>query len=70
MNEPRITINGIELRVGAAMTVRCAIECFASTLQSEGCGDDEHGKLMTQGYLARIAEIRELIFANTSTESK
>lgn len=61
MTEPTITINGAPLSVGQSMTVRAAIETLAADLDINGCGDDEHGKQMTDGYLARINEIRELM---------
>ena len=61
MTEPRITINGTTLSVGQSMTVRVAIESLAADLGANGCGDDEHGKQMTAGYLVRIHEIRELM---------
>lgn len=57
MSEPAITINGRPLTEGQAMTMRVALENFAMDL-TEGLGDDEHGKLMTGLYRARIAEIR------------
>ena len=55
--EPRITINGQELTSAQAMTIRVAVGSFASELNAEGLGDDQHGKAMTAGYLARIDEI-------------
>jgi hypothetical protein len=60
-DEPAITINGLALTTGQAMTVRCAIESFAASLVADGLGDDETDKEMCAGYLARIAEIRGMI---------
>lgn len=60
--EPDITINGTTISLGMSMTVRVAIESFASDLNHNGLGDDELGVDMTKGYLANIAKIRELIF--------
>lgn len=60
-SEAAITINGHALTVGQSMTVRCAIEGFASSLSDGGLGDDEHGRRMTEGYLARIREIRGMV---------
>jgi len=60
--EPSIEVNGVALTTAQAMTVRVAIESFASDLQGGGLGDDEHGKAMTAAYRARIDEIREIIF--------
>lgn len=62
MSEPSVTINGQFLTEVQAITVRCAIEGFASLLTEEGLGDDAHGKAMVAGYLQRISEIREMIF--------
>lgn len=44
------------------MTVRGAIESFAQQLHAEGLGDDETGKAICDGYLARIREIRILLY--------
>ena len=60
--EPSITINGMPLTDGQAMTVRVAIENFAHDLHFDGLGEDETGRDITKGYLARIGEIRRLIF--------
>lgn len=57
MSEARITINGVELTVGQAMTIRCALNSFGASLADGGLGDDEHGNTMTEIYLANIREI-------------
>ena len=59
--EPVIIVNGVPLSLGQAMTVRAALNGFCSTLREEGLGDDEHGKMMTEGYLARTKEVFELM---------
>lgn len=56
-----MTINGMPLTIGQSMTVRNAIECFASFLTEDGLGDDETGNAMTQSYLDRIGEIRRMM---------
>ena len=56
------TLNGTPLNIGQAMTLRVALESFASSLVSEGLGDDEIGRGMVKGYLARIEELREIIY--------
>lgn len=61
MTEAQITINGHGLTAGQAMTVRCALNSFGASLVEDGLGSDEHGKAMTEGYLARIREIREMM---------
>lgn len=61
----KININGRELSEPQAMTVRVAIEAFASDLaEPNHLGDDAHAKSMTTEYLARIDEIRDLIFGD------
>lgn len=66
MEEPRIIINGIDLSPGAAMTVRVAIEHFATDLLEDGLGQDKVGVAICKGYLDRINEIRKAIFPNLS----
>lgn len=61
MVEANITINGNPLSVGQAMTIRVAIESFAIDIDATGLGEDDHGQRMTEAYLARIREIRELM---------
>lgn len=43
------------------MTIRVAIESFAADLVSDGLGDDEHGKKMTEAYLQNIDAIRKIM---------
>lgn len=57
IDEPKITINGKVLNDAQAMVIRVAINSFKIDLQSNGLGDDEHGKIMTKLYLERIKEI-------------
>lgn len=61
MQEPSITINGKQLSEGQAMAIRVAIESFALDMDTNGLGEDDHGEKMTQAYLSRIREIRELM---------
>ena len=56
MSEPVITINGHALTPAQAMTVRCAIEAFASTVL-----DPEAGAIGPM-YLDRIREIRRMMY--------
>lgn len=58
--EATITVNGHALTFGQSMTVRVALENMARELVNEGLGDDAHGSRMTQAYLGRIREIREM----------
>lgn len=59
--EPDVTINGVRLTKGQAMTVRVALESFALDL-SEGLGDDEMGQKICEGYKGQIESIRRIIF--------
>lgn len=54
--EPRIVINGVPLTTAQAMLVRVALSGF-----DPDCGDDEHGRLMTAAYRARLSEVLDLI---------
>jgi hypothetical protein len=60
IDEPKIIVNGTLLTTGQAMTVRVAIQSFASDLVENGLGEDEHGISMTKNYLDRIKEINTL----------
>lgn len=59
--EADIVINGRRLSVGQSMTIRVAIEAFASDLALNGLGDDENGKKICSLYQANIGKIREFI---------
>ena len=61
MKEPVIIINGILLGEGASMTIRVAIEEFASALKN-GLGKDPLGTSIYEGYLNQITEIRKVIY--------
>ncbi len=60
--EPIIIINGQQLGVGEAMTVRVAIESFSMSLVEEGLGEDEMGKSIAKGYLNSIVNIRTKMY--------
>ena len=58
MSEPTISVNGTQLTNSQAMTVRVALGAFLIDLaDADALGDDEHGRAMTRGYKARLAEI-------------
>lgn len=64
--EPLITIWGKELSISQSMTIRVAIESFASDLMHNGLGDDEICKKMVAGYMQRIEEIRVLMLGTAT----
>jgi hypothetical protein len=57
MTEPKITVNGVELSVGQAMTLRVALTSFIFGMKEDGLGDDEHGIAMASGYIDRGSEV-------------
>ena len=59
--EPIIIINGKATTEAQAMTIRCALDSFYSTLREEGLGDDDHGRSMVNSYCKNIEDIRKLI---------
>lgn len=59
--EPLIRVEGELLTDAQAMTLRVAMESFASSLYTDGLGEDEHGKVMAVAYLNRIDEIRKIM---------
>lgn len=61
-NEPEIFINGVLISASCAMTLRVAIESFASSLIDDGLGDNEEGLSYVKVYLQRIDEIRGHFF--------
>jgi hypothetical protein len=60
-DESIITVNGIQLTEGQAMTVRVALGQFVMELSHNGLGDDEHGKALVKGYQERAHEIFKLM---------
>lgn len=59
--EAQITINGHDCTGAESMTIRVALESFASSLVGERLGDDEHGKRLKEAYSCAINEIRRKI---------
>jgi hypothetical protein len=62
-----ITINGSTLTEAQNMTIHTAVQNLATDLTNDGLGDDETGKAICAGYLARIAEINRLMFEREET---
>ena len=61
INEADITINGVKLTSGQAMTIRVALQSFAVDLLSNGLGGDDTGEKIKDAYLARMREINAII---------
>ncbi len=58
MNEPKITINGVDLTEAQAMTMRVALSNFGAAMaQPYALGADDHGKAMARLYTERSGEI-------------
>lgn len=55
--EPAITVNGVRLSEGQAMTVRVALATFVMDLSHNGLGEDKIGKSIATGYKERAHEI-------------
>lgn len=57
-----ITVNGVVLTLGQAMTVHVALNAYAAELNAKKypLGKDEHGRAMKEGYLRNIGEIQKL----------
>jgi len=67
MGEPAITINGVPLSEGQAMTVRVACTDYQFRLMHEpdACGTDEHGLRMHAAYSERLHEVLTLMTGGT-----
>jgi len=59
--EASVIINGVVMPVSACLTLRVAVESFASTIQGT-LGDDGHGKRMEAGYKENIMLIRQAMY--------
>lgn len=58
-----MTVNGAFLSEGQVMTVRIALESFAMSLgPQDSMGADDQGKHMRSAYLARLEEIRKMMY--------
>jgi hypothetical protein len=59
--EPKKTINGKQLTLAQAMTVRVALGSFHISLTAEGLGNDAAGQAICDGYLAQLQTIFPLM---------
>jgi hypothetical protein len=61
-DEPRITINGVELSRAQAMTLRVTLTSSLANLSDEDAlGDDEVGRSLASAYRSRMREIIQLM---------
>jgi hypothetical protein len=60
--EALVIVNGHALTQAQSLTLRVALEHFAASL-AEGLAADEYEHTMTTACLARIAEIRDFLYA-------
>ncbi len=68
-DEPEIIINGVRCTEGMAMTLRVAITMFSHDINTNGLGDDEHGKKMVSGYNAQVSAIFKLMRLNEKKDA-
>ena len=66
---PCISINGAECSKGAVSAIRVAVEAFSTNLIEDGLGDDDRGRELSRGYLARLSEVRDALFNTRAPES-
>lgn len=60
--EPHVVINGVELTRAQSMTLRVALGSFLMGFNDPNyLGNDEHGRAMRMGYLARGGEISKIM---------
>jgi len=58
MDKLDITINGVKLDAGQAMTLHAALASYHTQMGEKGClGNDEHGEFMREAYRQRSMEI-------------
>ena len=62
MKEPLITINGVELTQGQAMTMRVALQHLALDMhEPSALGKDKVGRDIAKGYVRNVANINDII---------
>jgi len=59
--EPVVVINNEQLTDAQVVTLRVALNTFAIDLKSGTLGEDEHGRRMTNAYLARLSEVMRIV---------
>jgi hypothetical protein len=68
IKEADITIEGVRLTLAQSMTVRVAVSSYMMDMRMDGLGDDETGKAIAAGYIARGNEVLELIHKELNSE--
>lgn len=63
-------LNGAILTDAQSMAIRVAIENFSMGLTTDGLGTDDTGKAICAGYLARIEEIRTVLYPRAGIEGQ
>ena len=63
--EPKIVINGVKMSFAQSMTIRVALEGFASQMsEPHVLGEDEHGITMAKLYHQSVDSIRPALYKN------
>lgn len=66
-NEPKITVCGVDLDVGQAMSVRVAITSMHADMAGQyTLSDDEMERKMAKAYSDRLTEVLRIIFCDKS----
>jgi hypothetical protein len=66
-NEPIIAINGHQLTLGQAMTVRVAVTSLHAEMVTNGLGNDDVGKGIAEGYIKCCEAIFKMIFKSSAS---
>lgn len=61
MKEANIMIRGFYLSVAESMAIRVALSSYLMQMESEGLGDDEHGKTMSELYAKNCKSVLKAI---------
>jgi len=64
--EADITVEGVRLSFGQSLALRVAATDFFNQMSDSviACGEDEHGRRMTQAYRTRLSEVLRLMVGN------
>lgn len=70
IHEAHMTIDGVPLTKGQVMTIRVAVTEFVARIASEGLGDDQTGKDIAAGYVARGREVQTMLINSAKRRSE